>query len=340
MAEKLPQTMSAVVISEPGGPEVLTIVSQPVPHPAQGEVLVRVSHAGVNRPDCLQRAGAYPPPKGASELPGLEISGEVVALGEGVDSGELGKRVCALVNGGGYAEYCIARPEHCLPVPDGLSMAEAAAIPETLFTVWHNVFQRGYARDGETILIHGGTSGIGTMATMLGKLFGMHVITTSGSDDKAAASRKVGADLAINYKTQDFVEEVKKYTDGRGAHLVLDMVAGSYTQRNLDALGEDGRLVVIAVLGGPKSKVNIAKMMVKRQSITGSTLRPRTNIFKGMLADELFREVWPLVESGDLRPVMDQTFAMADAADAHARMEAGDHIGKIVLGMTSRAASD
>ncbi|WP_233548297.1 NAD(P)H-quinone oxidoreductase [Aurantiacibacter zhengii] len=340
MAEKLPQTMSAVVISEPGGPEVLTIVSQPVPHPAQGEVLVRVSHAGVNRPDCLQRAGAYPPPKGASELPGLEISGEVVALGEGVDPGELGKRVCALVNGGGYAEYCIARPEHCLPVPDGLSMAEAAAIPETLFTVWHNVFQRGYARDGETILIHGGTSGIGTMATMLGKLFGMHVITTSGSDDKAAASREVGADLAINYKTQDFVEEVKKYTDGRGAHLVLDMVAGDYTQRNLDALGEDGRLVVIAVLGGPKSEINMAKMMVKRQSITGSTLRPRTNVFKGMLADELFREVWPLVESGDLRPVMDQTFAMADAADAHTRMEAGDHIGKIVLDMMSPAASD
>ncbi|RIV86904.1 NAD(P)H-quinone oxidoreductase [Aurantiacibacter zhengii] len=332
--------MSAVVISEPGGPEVLTIVSQPVPHPAQGEVLVRVSHAGVNRPDCLQRAGAYPPPKGASELPGLEISGEVVALGEGVDPGELGKRVCALVNGGGYAEYCIARPEHCLPVPDGLSMAEAAAIPETLFTVWHNVFQRGYARDGETILIHGGTSGIGTMATMLGKLFGMHVITTSGSDDKAAASREVGADLAINYKTQDFVEEVKKYTDGRGAHLVLDMVAGDYTQRNLDALGEDGRLVVIAVLGGPKSEINMAKMMVKRQSITGSTLRPRTNVFKGMLADELFREVWPLVESGDLRPVMDQTFAMADAADAHTRMEAGDHIGKIVLDMMSPAASD
>lgn len=340
MAEKLPQTMSAVVISEPGGPEVLTIKSQAVPHPAEGEVLVRVSHAGVNRPDCLQRAGAYPPPKGASELPGLEISGEVVALGEGVDPGEMGKRVCALVNGGGYAEYCIARPEHCLPVPDGLSMAEAAAIPETLFTVWHNVFQRGYARDGETILIHGGTSGIGTMATMLGKLFGMHVITTSGSDDKAAASREVGADLAINYKTQDFVAEVKKYTDGRGAHLVLDMVAGSYTQRNLDALGEDGRLVVIAVLGGPKSEVNVAKMMVKRQSITGSTLRPRTNVFKGMLADELFREVWPLVESGDLRPVMDQTFAMADAADAHARMEAGDHIGKIVLDMTSPAASD
>ncbi len=331
MADDLPQTMSVVAISEPGGPDVLKIQNRNVPVPRQGEVLVRVSHAGVNRPDCLQRAGAYPPPKGASELPGLEISGEVVALGDGVDPGELGKKVCALVNGGGYAQYCIARPEHCLPVPDGLSMAEAAAIPETLFTVWHNVFQRGYARDGETILIHGGTSGIGTMATMLGKLFGMQVITTNGSDAKAEASRTIGADLAINYKTQDFVEEVKSFTDGMGAELVLDMVAGSYTQRNLDALGEDGRLVVIATLGGLKSEINMAKMMVKRQSITGSTLRPRTNVFKGMLADELFREVWPLVENGDLRPVMDQSFPMTEAAAAHSRMEAGEHVGKIVL---------
>jgi len=331
LADDLPQTMSVVAISEPGGPDVLKIQNRNVPVPRQGEVLVRVSHAGVNRPDCLQRAGAYPPPKGASELPGLEISGEVVALGDGVDPGELGKKVCALVNGGGYAQYCIARPEHCLPVPDGLSMAEAAAIPETLFTVWHNVFQRGYARDGETILIHGGTSGIGTMATMLGKLFGMQVITTNGSDAKAEASRTIGADLAINYKTQDFVEEVKSFTDGMGAELVLDMVAGSYTQRNLDALGEDGRLVVIATLGGLKSEINMAKMMVKRQSITGSTLRPRTNVFKGMLADELFREVWPLVENGDLRPVMDQSFPMTEAAAAHSRMEAGEHVGKIVL---------
>ena len=331
MADDLPQTMSAVAISEPGGPEVLKIESRDVPVPGQGEVLVRVSHAGVNRPDCLQRAGAYPPPKGASELPGLEISGEVVALGDGVDPAELGKKVCALVNGGGYAQYCIARPEHCLPVPPGLSMAEAAAIPETLFTVWHNVFQRGYARDGETMLIHGGTSGIGTMATMLGKLFGLQVVTTNGSDAKAEASRRIGADLAINYKTRDFVEEVKSFTDGKGAELVLDMVAGSYSQRNLDALGEEGRLVVIATLGGPKAEINMAKMMVKRQSITGSTLRPRTNAFKGMLADELFREVWPLVESGELRPVMDQSFPLAEAAAAHTRMEAGEHVGKIVL---------
>ncbi len=331
MAEDLPKTMSVVAISAPGGPDVLAMEVRELPKPGQGEVLVRVSHAGVNRPDCLQRAGSYPPPKGASDLPGLEISGKVVALGEGVDPSELGKNVCALVNGGGYAEYCIARPEHCLPVPDGLSMAEAAAIPETLFTVWHNVFQRGMARDGETILIHGGTSGIGTMATMLAKLFDMTVITTSGSDEKCAVSREVGADLAINYKTHDFVEKTRAFTDGRGAELVLDMVAGDYTQRNLDALGEEGRLVVIAVLGGPKSEINMAKMMVRRQSITGSTLRARSNVFKGMLADELFREVWPLVESGELRPVMDETFALSEAARAHARMEAGEHVGKIVL---------
>ena len=331
MAEVLPNAMSVVAIREPGGPDVLGIASRAVPEPGQGEVLVRVSHAGVNRPDCLQRAGSYPPPKGASDLPGLEIAGEIVALGDGVDSSELGKKVCALVNGGGYAEYCIARPEHCLPIPKGLSMAEAAAFPETLFTVRHNVFQRGFARDGETILIHGGTSGIGTMATMLAKLFGLRVITTSGSDEKCAASREVGADLAINYKTQDFVEEVKSFTQGTGVELVLDVVAGSYTQRNLDALGEDGRLVVIAVLGGPKSEINVAKMMVRRQSITGSTLRPRSNVFKGMLADELFREVWPLVEDGDLRPVMDKTYPLSEAAEAHRRMEAGEHVGKIVL---------
>ncbi len=331
MTEDLPNTMSVIAISEPGGPDVLALQTRDVPQPGQGEVLVRVSHAGVNRPDCLQRAGSYPPPKGASDLPGLEISGTVAALGEGVDPSELGKKVCALVNGGGYAEYCIARPEHCLPVPLGLSMAEAAAIPETLFTVWHNVFQRGFARDGETILIHGGTSGIGTMATKLAKLFGMTVITTSGSDEKCASSKGVGADLVINYKTQDFVEKTRAFTDGRGAQLVLDMVAGDYTQRNLDALGDDGRLVVIAALGGPKSEVNMARMMVRRQMITGSTLRARTNVFKGMLADELFREVWPLVESGELRPVMDETFTLGEAAKAHSRMEAGNHIGKIVL---------
>lgn len=338
MAIDLPREMNVIAISEPGGPEVLRLERRAVPRPGPGEVLVRVSHAGVNRPDCLQRAGSYPPPSGASDLPGLEISGEIVALGEGVDPGELGKRVCALVNGGGYAEYCIARPEHCLPVPDNLSMAEAAAMPETLFTVWHNVFQRGYARDGETILVHGGTSGIGTMATMLAKGFGLQVITTCGTDEKCAASLKIGADLSINYKTHDFVEEVKKFTQGKGVHLVLDMVAGSYTQRNLDALEEDGRLVVIAVLGGPVSQINMARMMVRRQTITGSTLRARSNAFKALLADEVFREVWPLVESGKLRPVIDRVFPLADAARAHARMEAGEHIGKIVLAVGEESA--
>ena len=330
--------MSVVAISEPGGPDVLSLETRDVPQPGKGELLVRVSHAGVNRPDCLQRAGRYPPPANASPLPGLEIAGEVVALGEGVDPAEQGKQVCALVNGGGYAEYCIARPEHCLPVPEGLSMAEAAAIPETLFTVWHNVFQRGYARDGETLLIHGGTSGIGTMATMLAKLFGLTVITTCGADEKCAASLTVGADLSLNYKVTDFVEAARDFTGGKGVDLLLDVVSGDYTQRNLDTLAEDGRLVVIASLGGPMSEINVAKLMVKRQTMTGSTLRPRTDVFKGLLADEIFREVWPLVETGDLRPVMDKTFAMADAALAHTRMEAGEHVGKIVLDITGENA--
>ena len=338
MSDTLPQTMSVIAISEPGGPEVLALEQREVPQPGKGELLVRVSHAGVNRPDCLQRAGRYPPPPDASPLPGLEISGQVVALGDGVDPADLGKQVCALVNGGGYAEYCIARPEHCLPVPAGLSMAEAAAMPETLFTVWHNVFQRGYARDGETILIHGGTSGIGTMATMLAKAFGLTVITTCGSDAKCAASLKVGADLSLNYKVTDFVEAARDFTAGKGVDLILDVVSGDYTQRNLDALAEDGRLVVIASLGGPTSEINVAKLMVKRQTLTGSTLRPRTNVFKGLLADEIFREVWPMVEDGDLRPVMDKIYAMADAAKAHTRMEAGEHVGKIVLAITGENA--
>lgn len=331
MASTLPISMTAVEITEPGEPQVLQTCERAVPEPGPGEVLVKVSHAGVNRPDCLQRAGLYPPPPGAPDIPGLEISGEVVMLGAGVDPGELGKSVCALVSGGAYAQYCLARPEHCLPVPTGLSFAEAAALPETLFTVWHNVFQRGFARDGEVLLVHGGTSGIGTMAIKLAKLFDLTVIATCGSDAKCEAARALGADLAINYKTQDFVTETRAFTGGEGAHLVLDMVAGDYTQRNLDCLGMEGRLVVIAVLGGAKSEINVAKMMVKRQSVTGSTLRARSDIFKAMVADELFREVWPLVESGELRPKMDRSFPLAETAAAHARMEAGEHIGKIVL---------
>ena len=323
--------MAAISISEPGGPDVLTMVNQPVPAPGPGEVLVKVAYAGVNRPDCLQRAGLYPPPSGASELPGLEIAGTVVGAGDSEAADWIGRRVCALVSGGGYAQYCLASVGSCLPVPAALPMEQAAALPETLFTVWHNVFQRGLARDGETLLVHGGTSGIGAIAIKLSKLFDMTVIVTCGSDEKCAAARALGADHAINYKAADFVEEVRAITGKAGCQIVLDMVAGDYTQRNLDCLGEEGRLVTIAVLGGAKAEVNMAKLMVRRQTMTGSTLRARSDSFKKLLASEIACEVWPLVEHGDLRPQMDKVFPLAEAAEAHRRMEAGDHIGKIVL---------
>ena len=327
----LPERMTAIGIAHPGGPEVLRPVETAMPRPDAGQVLVKVGAAGVNRPDVIQRLGHYPPPPGASPIPGLEIAGEIVGLGEGVPSDMLGRKVCALVTGGGYAEYCVADARHCLPVPDALSLSEAAAMPETLFTVWHNVFERGWASGGETLLVHGGTSGIGTMAIKLGKLFGLTVIVTCGSDGKCQAALDVGADHAINYRTHDFVEEVNGLTAGQGAELVLDMVAGSYTQRNLDCLGVNGRLVTIAVLGGAQATVNMAGLMVKRQTITGSTMRARSDAFKAALAEEIAREVWPFVEAGDLRPEMDSQFALRDAAAAHARMESGDHIGKIVL---------
>jgi putative PIG3 family NAD(P)H quinone oxidoreductase len=329
--------MTAIAISEPGGPEVLRPGQIAVPRPATGQVLVKVAFAGVNRPDVLQRLGRYPPPEGASPIPGLEISGEVVVLGGDVPANMLGRKVCALVTGGGYAEFCLAHWRHCLPVPDGLSLAEAAALPETLFTVWHNVFGRGWACEGETLLVHGGTSGIGTMAIKLGKLFGLTVIVTCGTDAKCAAARALGADHAINYRTQDFVEAVNGLTGGRGAELVLDMVAGDYTQRNLDCLGADGRLVTIAVLGGAKATINMAGLMARRQTITGSTLRARPDGFKALLAEEIAQTVWPLVEAGGLRPAMDEVFPLSAAAAAHERMEAGEHIGKIVL-ETGRAA--
>lgn len=331
MADVLPDTMIAIGFDAPGGPAVLRPETLPVPRPRPGEVLVRVSHAGVNRPDVIQRQGFYPPPPGASPIPGLEIAGTVTALGEGVEPELLGQEVCALVNGGGYAEYCLARAGHCLPVPGGLSLAEAAALPETVFTVWHNVFERGYASDGEVLLVHGGTSGIGTMTIMLGKAFGLNVIATCGSDEKCAEARRIGADLAINYRTQDFVEHTRAFTDGLGANIVLDMVSGSYVARNLDALAEDGRHITIAVLGGLTAEINMAKVMSKRLVLTGSTLRARSDAFKQLLADEIHTSVWPLVEDGSLRPVMDTTFPLAQAAAAHARMEAGDHVGKIVL---------
>jgi NADPH2:quinone reductase len=331
MPGDLPKTMTAAGFDEPGGPEVLRLETLPVPDPGAGEVLVRVAYAGVNRPDVAQRTGNYPPPKGASPIPGLEIAGEVVALGDGVDADILGQQVCALVAGGGYAEYCTADARHCLPVPEGLALAEAAALPETLFTVWHNVFERGHAREGETILVHGGTSGIGTMAITLGKLFGLTVIVTCGSDGKCAAALELGADHAINYRTADFVEEVQRITQGKGVELVLDMVSGDYVPRNLKCLAEDGRHVTIAILGGAKAELNMAVVMMRRYTLSGSTLRPRSREFKVLLAEEIARNAWPLAATGELRPVMDRVFPLSQAAAAHARMEAGDHIGKIVL---------
>ena len=323
--------MTAMGFDAPGGPDVFRPEVLPTPQPGPGEVLVRVAYAGVNRPDVIQRQGFYPPPPGASPIPGLEIAGEVVALGDGVGAEMIGAQVCALVSGGGYAEYCLADSRHCLGVPEGVSLAAAAALPETLFTVWHNVFERGYAREGETLLVHGGASGIGTMAIMLGKAFGLTVIATAGSAGKCAAMRKLGADLAIDYKAQDFVEEVKAFTGGKGVDVVLDMVSGDYVPRNLACLAEDGRHVTIAVLGGLKATIDLALVMRKRLTLTGSTLRPRSAEFKALLADEISEVAWPLIVDGTVRPVMDRVFPLAEVAAAHARMEAGAHIGKIVL---------
>ncbi len=331
MGDLLPDTMQAAGFDAPGGPEVLRLEALPLPKPDPGEVLVRVAFAGVNRPDVIQRQGFYPPPPGASPIPGLEISGTVVALGDGTEPALLGQTVCALVAGGGYAEYCTAQAGHCLPVPEGMSLAEAAAMPETLFTVWHNVFERGWAKEGETILVHGGTSGIGTMAIALGKLFDLTVIVTCGGAEKCTRALELGAGHAIDYKAADFVAEVARITGGKGVNLVLDMVAGDYVARNLKCLAEDGRHVTIAVQGGTKAEINMAVVMSRRFTLTGSTLRPRSAAFKALLADEIAVNVWPLVAEGKLRPVMDRTFPLAEAPAAHARMEAGAHVGKIVL---------
>jgi putative PIG3 family NAD(P)H quinone oxidoreductase len=327
----LPETMQSIGFDAPGGPEVLRLQTSPVPRLRPDDVLIRVAYAGVNRPDCLQRAGAYPPPPGASPLLGLEVAGEVVAVGSEVPREMIGQYVAALTPGGGYAEYCAAHWQHCLPVPEGMMLSEAAALPETLFTVWHNLFERGLARDGETVLIHGGTSGIGTMATMLGKAFGLKVIVTCGDTAKCAAATRIGANVAINYREQDFVEAVLAHTEGKGVHVVLDMVSGDYVPRNLRCLAEDGRHVTIAVLGGAKADINMAVVMMRRLTLTGSTLRPRSDSFKSALADEIADNAWPLFCDGELSPVMDVTFPLAEAAAAHARMEAGAHIGKIVL---------
>lgn len=328
--EKLPAQMTVVAISKPGGPEVLIPETRDLPKPGPGEILVKVAAAGVNRPDVAQRSGSYPPPPGASDLPGLEIAGTVVALGDGARKHKLGDKVMSLVAGGGYAEYCIAQDAQAMQVPEGFSMLEAGATAETLMTVWHNVFERGGLQAGETLLIHGGSSGIGTMAIQLAKAFGAKVIVTVGSQDKAEACLKLGADHAINYKTEDFVERVKDITK-TGVELILDMVGADYVEKNFDAAAVDGRIVQIAVLNGPKATINAAKIMVKRLHYTGSTLRPRTNEAKAAMVANIEAKVLPLLASGKVKPLMDSTFPLAKAADAHKRMETSAHIGKIVL---------
>lgn len=322
------QMMRAVEITKSGGPEVLKLTDRPVPEPAHGQVVIKVAWAGVNRPDALQRAGAYAPPPGASDLPGLEAAGEVVAVGAGVSDLAVGDHVCALLPGGGYAEYVATPAAHCLPVPSGMSLKEAACLPETFFTVWSNVFMRGGLKAGERILIHGGSSGIGTTAIQLAHAFGARVFVTAGTADKCAACVKLGAERAINYREEDFVEVM---TAEGGANVILDMVGGDYIARNLKALDMDGRLVQIAFLGGPKAEINFAPLMMRRLTMTGSTLRPQSDLAKARIATELREAVWPLLENGRIAPVMDSEFNLENAADAHTRMESSGHIGKIVL---------
>ncbi len=323
--------MRAVEISQPGPPDVLQLVERPDPTPAADEILIDVAAAGVNRPDVLQRLGKYPVPPGASDIPGLEVAGVVAAVGADVRGWSIGDPICALLAGGGYAERAVAPQEQCLPIPKGLTAIQAAGLPETFFTVWTNVFQRGGLKAGETILIHGGTSGIGTTAIQLAHVFGARVFTTAGSDEKCAAAKRLGADEAFNYRTEDWVAAAKDATGGRGVDLILDMVGGDYIGRNLDLLVVEGRLVQIAFLKSAKAELDFSVMMRKRQWITGSTLRPRTPAEKGVIARELLASVWPLLESGAVAPVIHQTFPLADAAAAHRMMEAGTHIGKLVL---------
>jgi NADPH2:quinone reductase len=329
--DKLPAQMTVIGISKPGGPEVLIPETRAVPVPGAGEILIKVAAAGVNRPDVAQRSGSYPPPPGASDLPGLEVAGTVVAVGPGVTKHKLGDKVMSLVAGGGYAEYCIAPDLQAMTVPDALSMTEAGATPETLMTVWHNVFERGGLKGGETLLIHGGSSGIGTMAIQLAKAFGAKVIVTVGSQDKADACLKLGADHAINYKTADFVAATREITGGTGVNLILDMVGGEYIEKNYDAAAIDGRIVQIAFLGGPKATVNFAKLMMKRLHHTGSTLRPRSPEDKAAMVSAIEAKVMPLIRAGKVKPLMDSSFPLRDAVKAHQRMETSQHIGKIVL---------
>ncbi|HRD75449.1 MAG TPA: NAD(P)H-quinone oxidoreductase [Hyphomicrobiaceae bacterium] len=327
----LPDRMTAIVIDGKGGPDVLVPREMAVPEPGPGQLLVKVAAAGVNRPDVQQRLGAYPPPKGHSPLPGLEIAGEVVAVGPECTRWRVADKVSALVNGGGYAQYCIAEETSALPIPAGLGMIEAAALPETHFTVWNNVFERGGLKAGEWFMVHGGTSGIGTTAIQLAKAFGANVIATAGSEEKCAACRALGADRAVNYRTEDFVAVVKEVTGGRGVDVTLDMVGGSYTEKNLVCAAEDGRIVQIATLEGAVVELNVARLMMKRVTLTGSTLRPRTRAVKAGFARALEERVWPLIAAGRVKVVMDQIFPLAHAADAHRRMESSGHIGKIVL---------
>jgi NADPH:quinone reductase len=327
----LPAQMTVIAIRAPGGPEVLVPEQRPLPQLADDEVLVKVAAAGVNRPDVMQRRGLYPPPKGATDIPGLEIAGEVVALGAAVKRWKLGDKVMALVVGGGYADYCPAHETHALPIPPGITEVEAAAIPETFFTVWHNTFERGRLQAGETLLVHGGSSGIGTTAIQLAKAFGARVITTAGSAEKCAACRRLGADVAVNYKSEDFVAATKAATDGQGANVILDMVGGDYIARNYEAAAVEGRVVQIAFQGSSKATVDFHRIMLKRLVHTGSTLRARAVPDKGAIARAVEEHVLPLIAAGKVKPLIDSTFPLAQAAAAHARMESSAHIGKIVL---------
>lgn len=330
----LPDLMTAIEITEPGGPEKLVPTHRPVPKPAPGEVLIKVAAAGVNRPDCLQRQGSYPPPSGASDLPGLEVAGTIVALGEGVEAWQINDEVCALLTGGGYAEYCVAPAPQCLPVPAGLTVQQAAALPETFFTVWSNVFDRVQLRPGESLLVHGGASGIGTTAIQLAKVLGSRVFATVGSSEKIQPCLDLGAERVINYREEDFVQVIKDMTNGQGVDVILDMVGGDYVQRNLSALAVEGRLVFIAFLRGAKVELNLAPVMMKRLTITGSTLRARPIAHKAPIAKALHEIVWPLLASGAIRPIIDRVFPFTEAAAAHALMESNRHVGKLLLEVT------
>lgn len=331
MSSELPDTMDVIEISEPGGPETLVPATRPVPEPAAGEVLVRVAAAGVNFPDVMQRRGHYPPPPGASDIPGLEIAGTVAALGDGVSKLAVGDEICALVTGGGYAAYCAAPVPQCLAVPRGFDLVTAAAIPETFFTVWTNLFDRGRLKAGETVLIHGGSGGIGSAAIMVAHAMGGRVFATARTEEKCAVCRDIGAERAINYADEDFVEVVEEATDGRGVDLIIDIVGGDYTVRNLAALAMEGRLVQVAVQGGAKPEIPLFVIMQKRITLTGSTLRARSVADKGAIADALRENIWPRFEAGDFKPLVHATLPLAEAADAHALMESSAHIGKIVL---------